>query len=527
VTGWAVPGYTEIKELGKGGAGRVVLATHERSGIKVAIKYVAEGLTRESSFMGDFRSEAEVLAAVDSPHVTQLYEYLEAGEHAAIVMELVDGISLRTLIRERGPMEPEAALTVLKGSLQGLAAAHRRRIVHRDFKPANVLVDTEGRSKLADFGLATRSGRVGVMAGTPSYMPPEQWAGEPATPQTDIYAATATFYECLTGMPPYRIQGIPDVIRLQQDAPEPPVERVPAAVRRLVRWGLAPDPQARPRNAVDFLHELDRIAGSAYGPNWERKGWQKLARRVALLAFLLPDPPVKPPTTVSFAWTRLGRPAMTLVAMGILAAFVLAGTVALGNEGNTANTAVDAAAVLPPTVVGGSPSPTPPPPSPSPSASPSASPSPSPSAKPTKPKPPKTTPPTSPSSSPAPPPVPKISFLGIQADTVDGTCGGDPCTLVEWLANIRATGSGAAELTVQVVPITANGADAPATKTWTIPFTVNQASMNWPESSDRSIEIGAACDDQFQISLRATVTVAGTVVQSAVAKPIDCQPVIG
>jgi eukaryotic-like serine/threonine-protein kinase len=529
MTGWAVPGYTELKELGKGGAGRVVLARHDLTGVNVAIKYVAEDLLRETSFMGDFRSEAEVLAAVESPHITRLYEYLESGEHAAIVMELVDGISLRALIREQGPLEPESALTVLKGSLQGLATAHRRRIVHRDFKPANVLVDTDGHSKLADFGLATRTGRVGVLAGTPSYMAPEQWAGAPAAPQTDIYAATATFFECLTGGPPFRVQGIPDVLRLQHEGPDVPVERAPQPVRGLLRWGLAPDPKTRPRDAMEFLRELEKVAGAAYGPDWERRGWQKLARRVALLALLLPNPPVRPPTTVSFAWTRLGRPAMALVAMVVLAGFILAGTVALadsGGSGGSGGAPVDAAVFLPPTVVGGSPAA-----APTPSLSPSASPTPSPtpSATPTHPKPGKTTKPSTPSPSPSTSaPTPTIGALVIQSDVVSGSCTGGTCTLIEWAATIRASGSGSAALHVRLYPVSAAGVrSAKPSAGWDIPFDVTDPSMTWPESSDRSAEIYAACQQQYQVAVEATVTVGTSVVKSAAAKPVDCPQVIG
>jgi serine/threonine protein kinase len=117
-------------------------------------------------------------------------------------MEAVNGVSLRDVLSGNpGPLPPEAALTVLKGSLLGLSAAHAAGVVHRDYKPANVLVESSGNSKLVDFGIAGLSGERTV-AGTPAYMAPEQWHGAPASPATDVYSATCVFFECVTGGPP-------------------------------------------------------------------------------------------------------------------------------------------------------------------------------------------------------------------------------------------------------------------------------------------------------------------------------------
>ena len=112
--------------------------------VKVAIKYLAEHLRDDENFIRAFRAEARVMSEVESPQVARLYEYIEAPGGAAIVMELVDGVALRAILREQGPTEPEAALVVLKGSLLGLAAAHDRGVVHRDYKPENVLVNGDG-----------------------------------------------------------------------------------------------------------------------------------------------------------------------------------------------------------------------------------------------------------------------------------------------------------------------------------------------------------------------------------------------
>ena len=142
--------------------------------------------------MHGFRAEAELLGGLESPYVAGFYEYVEAPEGAAIVMELVDGVSLRTLLTRQSPLSPESALVVLKGSLLGLADAHRAGVVHRDYKPENVLVAVDGSSKLVDFGIAAGRGTTPGVAGTPAYMAPEQWQGRPASPAADVYAARAT-----------------------------------------------------------------------------------------------------------------------------------------------------------------------------------------------------------------------------------------------------------------------------------------------------------------------------------------------
>ena len=286
--GWNVPGYTELKKLGSGGFGDVVMARHDESGTLVAIKYLRQELLSDAEFAEMFRGEAAVLASVSDPNVVRLHEYVESPSGAAIVMELVDGVSLREILERSGETTPEAALVVLEGSLLGLAAAHARGVVHRDYKPDNVLVNGDGASKLTDFGIAVRAGYQSMPAGTLMYAAPEQIAGEPASPAGDVYAATATFFECLTGRPPFR--GDTAQALLYQHISEPvPVDAVPESVRPLVAAGMAKQPEDRPADATSFVAALNSVAAGTYGPDWHERGRTHLAEAALLLAALWPS----------------------------------------------------------------------------------------------------------------------------------------------------------------------------------------------------------------------------------------------
>jgi hypothetical protein len=284
---WDVRGYTEVKALGSGGFGDVVLARHDASGTAVAIKYLRHQLLADPEFAELFRAEAAVLASLDDPNVVRLYEYVESPGGAAIVMELVEGVCLREILSRQGQTTPEAALVVLQGSLLGLAAAHRRGVVHRDYKPENVLIDGAGASKLTDFGIAARAGDSPIPAGTLAYAPPEQFGGSPATPASDVYAATATFYECLTGRPPFTGDTAERLLYQHQSEPVP-LEPVPGPLRPLMAAGLAKDPARRPADGTALVAELRTVAGGAYGPGWEERGRSHLAAAALLLAALWP-----------------------------------------------------------------------------------------------------------------------------------------------------------------------------------------------------------------------------------------------
>jgi len=367
---WAVPGYTQERELGHGASGKVVQAVNDASGHRVAIKYLSPSLVRDPAFMWGFRSEAQMLRELGVPQVVQVYDYVEQpGAGAAIVMELVNGVSLHEMIERRGPTTPEAALTVLKGSLLGLAAAHTLGIVHRDYKPENVLVDTTGNSKLADFGVAVRWGKAAPAAGTPLYMAPEQWHGAPASPATDVYAATAVFFECLTGKTPFSGK----LLQLQEQHVTAPVplDRVDSPLQGLIARGMAKNPAGRPQSAIAFVSELESLAAATYGPDWEERGRNHLAERVAaLLPLLLRDGhPGASGRSYASTWEggvrrRRLMTAATVAAVAIIAVAGVVTTVTLrghndqanlsGNQGITAAgdpTAFEAVANVTPPVV--------------------------------------------------------------------------------------------------------------------------------------------------------------------------------
>ena len=279
-------GYTELRPLGEGASGAVVLARHDSTGELVAIKHLAPRLVQDPGFLERFRGEAETLRRLRHPNVAGLHWYVETETEALLAIEAINGASLRKLLDD-GPTDPESALSVLRGSLLGLEHAHQAGIVHRDYKPENVIVDTTGNSRLIDFGIAVPVGGSAWLAGTPRYMAPEQWSSGTATPQTDVYAAAAVCFECLTGEAPFDAATLTG-LRTQHLTEPVPVERLPEPLRELIARGMAKDPAERFATAGAFLAELEIVAAAAYGPGWAERGRKALSRSVLALALLLP-----------------------------------------------------------------------------------------------------------------------------------------------------------------------------------------------------------------------------------------------
>jgi hypothetical protein len=279
---WSVTGYTPVRELGRGSTGRVVCAVHDVTETPVAIKYLSARSYDEDHFAARLRAEARLPGGAGDPHLVQVFARIRSPHGIAIVMELVDGGDLGTLLRTWGAIGPEAALSVLKDSLAGLAAVHAEGVPHGDHKPGNVLVRDNGMSKLTDVGIAVRADEE-APAGTPAYMAPELWRGGPMSAASDLYAATAVFCECLTGGRPFTAGTPAELAAAHRSAPIP-VHHVAEPLRDLVARGLAKDPAHRPASATEFLDRLETAADPAYGPGWEHRGRDHLARLTAILA---------------------------------------------------------------------------------------------------------------------------------------------------------------------------------------------------------------------------------------------------
>ena len=224
----------------------------------VALKRLAENRVRDDDLRKRFVREARLAARLADPHVVRVYDVGDDGSRPFIAMEYVDGETLAELLRRRGALPVDEAVGLGIQLCHGLAAVHRAGLVHRDVKPQNLLLRTDGQLKLGDFGIAlgadgTRLTVAGTVLGTAAYLAPEQARGEDVTAAADIYAVGAVLYELLTGRPVRTPSTLAELAEVPEI--EPPAGVTPA-VARVVLGCLAAEPGDRPPSAVDVAHEL-------------------------------------------------------------------------------------------------------------------------------------------------------------------------------------------------------------------------------------------------------------------------------
>lgn len=260
-------GYRLLERLGVGGWAEVWRAVDERSGETVAVKRLHRHVARDPAARARLRREAEALTAIRHPGIVRVRELVDVGDDAALVLDHVDGEPLSEVLA-RGGLRRHEAIRLVRQVAEALAAAHAAGIVHRDVKPANVLVDAAGDARLIDFGIARAIGAeglvtgVGSVVGTLRYLPPEVLRGEPATPASDVWALGAVAYELIERHPPFEGVVPAELVRAEAGPPPAPDHAGPALGDLLLR-ALDPDPAARPQDAGAFLEGLDAIAAEA------------------------------------------------------------------------------------------------------------------------------------------------------------------------------------------------------------------------------------------------------------------------
>jgi hypothetical protein len=257
-------GHSVDAVLGRGGMGVVYRVTDLRLNRLAALKVIAPGLSADDDFRRRFQRESQLAASVRHPHVVPIFQAGEADGLLYVTMELIEGADLRTLIAERRRLDPGTACEALVQVAGALDAAHARGLVHRDVKPANILVRSDAplHSYLTDFGLTKRTSsqsgitKTGLFVGTVDYASPEQIKGGSVDARSDVYALGCVLFEMLAGQPPFRRENEYATIYAHTDTPPPALDGfvtgVPGALETVVRRALEKDPADRFPSAGDF-----------------------------------------------------------------------------------------------------------------------------------------------------------------------------------------------------------------------------------------------------------------------------------
>jgi protein kinase-like protein len=251
--------YRIVGRLGRGGMGEVYRADDLKLGQPVALKFLPADVDRDPARLTQLHTEVRMARQVSHPNVCRVYDIDEVDGNTFLSMEYVDGEDLASLLRRIGRFPQDRGLEIARQLCAGLAAAHERGVVHRDFKPANVMLDGSGTVRITDFGLAGVAGEA-VRAGTPAYMAPEQLAGAEVTPRSDIYALGLVLYELFTGQRALEGRNLAELInKREQSGIVPPsalVKDLAPEIDRTILRCLRPDPADRPPNALTVSASL-------------------------------------------------------------------------------------------------------------------------------------------------------------------------------------------------------------------------------------------------------------------------------
>ena len=259
--------YEVVQHIGQGGMADVFLAIDTILNRHVAIKILRSDQSTDAISILRFEREAQAATTLAHPNIVEIYDVGEYKNHHYIVMEYVAGKTLKKVIRDRAPLLNLEAVDTMKQLTSAVAEAHKRGIIHRDIKPQNVIVKSDGSLKILDFGIATAKGSAQLtqannVMGSVHYLAPELAKGEPASPQSDIYALGIVFYEMLTGDVPFKADQAIQIALQHMREPMPSVRKanpnVPQSVGNIIIRATAKNPKLRYQSCDEMLNDLEK-----------------------------------------------------------------------------------------------------------------------------------------------------------------------------------------------------------------------------------------------------------------------------
>jgi len=253
--------YRLAELIGRGRTGEVYRAEDTMLNMTVAVKLLSKDLVGNAEEVRILKEEARIAMQLSHRHIVRLHNFRRLGDRYFLVMEFVDGCTFHELIKEHGTLPLNTVVQVASVAADALGYAHRHGVLHKDIKPSNLMLASDGVLKIIDFGVAClmhRQPRPGQIMGTPAYMSPEQLRGHPLDERTDVYSLAAVLYELLTGRPPIPANMPIEVI---PSALPPSMSHVPEAVREVISVALAPEPAHRYPGVAAFENDLVQAAG--------------------------------------------------------------------------------------------------------------------------------------------------------------------------------------------------------------------------------------------------------------------------